>query len=197
MKGALHERRQTAQPERSAARTIRRMHRSSIVVAGLGVFLLLARPAADSQSPQPAGQQAATQSTATGADFPGFTVKLTFSDNSSKTLLARKETVVVAAYIWGAPKSGAPKRYVDKMGQVDLGEVDSEVAPDKYAAFGDFKLKKDALQQVDSHGPQLLINVYSGRKSSPNNLLDCGIYEGPLLSAPAANIQIACKLIGE
>ncbi len=71
------------------------------------------------------------------------------------------------------------------------------MAPDKYAAFGDFKLKKDALQQVDSHGPQLLINVFSGRKSSQDNLLDCGIYEGPLKSAPEANIKVTCKLIGE
>jgi hypothetical protein len=86
---------------------------------------------------------------------------------------------------------------IDDIGQVDLGEVKSEVAPDKDAAFGDFQLKKDALQQVDSRGPQLLINVFSGRKSSPNNLLDCGIYEGLLKSAREANIKVACKLIGE
>ncbi len=46
-------------------------------------------------------------------------------------------------------------------------------------------------------GPQLLINVYSGRKSSPNNLLDCGIYEGSFQAIQGQSIPIACKLIGE
>jgi hypothetical protein len=173
------------------------MRLSSIVVAGLGIFLLLALPPADSQTAQPAAPQSSAQSAATVPDYPGFTVKLTFSDKASKTLLARKETVVVAAYLWGYPKPGTPKHYIDDIGQVDLGEVKSEVAPDKDAAFGDFKLKNDPLQQVDSRGPQLLINAFSGRKSSPNNLLDCGIYEGPLKSAREANIKVACKLIGE
>jgi hypothetical protein len=173
------------------------MQPSSIVVAGLGVLVLLARPAAGSQASQPTAPQASPQSAAAVPDFPGFTVKLTFSDKASNTLLARKETVIVAAYLWGYPKPGTPKHLIDDIGQVDLGEVKSEVAPDKDAAFGDFQLKKDPLQQVDSRGPQLLINVFSGRKSSPNNLLDCGIYEGPLKSAREANIKVACKLIGE
>ncbi|MFY9746953.1 MAG: hypothetical protein WA891_09165 [Acidobacteriaceae bacterium] len=169
------------------------MQRSSIVLAGLGIFLLLALPTPGSQ----AAQQSTPPNAAVAPEFPGFTVKLTFSENASKTLIARKETVVVAAYLYGDPKPGAPKRYVDEMGQVNLGEVDSEVAPDKDAPFQDFKLKKDALLQLETHGPQLLINAFSGRKSSPDNLLDCGIYEGPLKTAAQANIKIACKLIGE
>jgi hypothetical protein len=53
------------------------------------------------------------------------------------------------------------------------------------------------LQWVNDQGPQLLINAYSGRKSSENNLLDCGIYEGPLRPMLGQNIGISCKLIGE
>jgi len=53
------------------------------------------------------------------------------------------------------------------------------------------------LKWVGNQGPQLLINLYSGRKSSPDNLLDCGIYEGPLKAVEGKNIPIACKLIGE
>jgi hypothetical protein len=53
------------------------------------------------------------------------------------------------------------------------------------------------MKWVDSSRPQLLINVYSGRKSSPNNLLDCGIYEGSLAAIQGQSIPISCKLIGE
>jgi hypothetical protein len=53
------------------------------------------------------------------------------------------------------------------------------------------------LKWFDTQGVQLLINVYSGRKSSPNNLLDCGIYEGPMQAVQGKSIPISCKLIGE
>ncbi len=92
------------------------------------------------------------------------------------TLVSRKETVVVAGYLYGFPRHSIPKRYVDEIGLVDLGEVKDEIAPGATATFDKIKPDQALLKWLDSQGLQLLINVYSGRKSSPNNLLDCGIY---------------------
>ena len=80
------------------------------------------------------------------------------------------------------------------MGEVGLGQANTEVAPGEIAKFGPVKLKQDALKQIDKSGIQLLINVYSGRKSSPNNLLDCGIYEDALEPVEDKTIPITCKL---
>jgi len=113
------------------------------------------------------------------------------------TLVAAKETVIVAAYIAGFPKPGTPRKYVDGEGKVDLGEATQEVAPGADATFGKIKLDPTFVTHIDNRGPQLLINVYSGRKSSPNNLLDCGIYEGSLQAIQGQSISISCKLIGE
>ena len=112
------------------------------------------------------------------------------------TLVASKETVIVAGYLSGFAKTGTPKKLVAQ-GQVSLGEVKKEIAPGKTAVFGPIKLDQAMLKWVDPQGPQLLINVYSGRKSSPNNLLDCGIYDGPIQPILGTSIPIACKLIGE
>jgi hypothetical protein len=131
------------------------------------------------------------------ATVPGFTVRVTYSQKAMATLVAAKETVIVVGYLYGFPKQGTPKKYVDEVGQVDMGEVKDEIAPGATATFDRIKLDPAVAKWFDSQGLQVLINVYSGRKSSPNNLLDCGIYEGSLKAIEGQTIPISCKLIGE
>jgi hypothetical protein len=126
-----------------------------------------------------------------------FTVKVTYSQKAMDTLVAGKETVIVAGYLTASPIPGTPKQYVDHVGEIGLGEVQREIAPGAIATFNNVKPTQSMMKWVDSSGPQLLINVYSGRKSSPNNLLDCGIYEGSLAAVQGQSIPISCKLIGE
>jgi hypothetical protein len=147
------------------------------------------------QSGPAAGQQK-VQSRSTSA-LPGFSVSVTLSDKAGKLLTNQKETIIVAAYFSGSPQPGTPKKYLSDIGQIDLGEAHVEVAPGEIAKFGTIKLKQNSLNQIDKNGPQLLINVYSGRKSSKDNLLDCGIYEDALAPIQGKTIPIACKLIGE
>jgi hypothetical protein len=142
-------------------------------------------------------QQPTAKPAAPAATVPGFTVTITYSQKAMATLVAGKETVIVAGYLSGFPIQGTPKKYVDHEGQVDMGEVTKEIAPGATAKFDTVKLNQPMLKWLDNRGPQLLINVYSGRKSSPNNLLDCGIYEGSLQAIQGQSIPIACKLIGE
>jgi hypothetical protein len=158
---------------------------SLILTAGLAGF----SPAFAQQPPaKPAAPPAATYS---------FTVKVTYSQKAMDTLVAGKETVIVAGYLTASPIPGTPKQYVDHVGEISLGEVDREIAPGAVAVFSNVKPTQAMMKWVDSSGPQLLINVYSGRKSSPNNLLDCGLYEGSLQAVQGQSIPIACKLIGE
>ena len=127
----------------------------------------------------------------------GFTVKVTYSQKAMDKLIASKETVIVVGYLYGLPKAGTPKRDIDGVGQVDLGEVKQEIVPAASATFDSVKPDQALIKWVNDQGLQILINVYSGRKSSPNNLLDCGIYEGPLATIQGQSVPISCKLIGE
>jgi len=155
-------------------------------------FLLLVGFAAHGSA-----QQTNANHLAANAEMPGFSVKVDLSEKARKELAARNETVVVAGYLSGNPKKGAPKKFVDEMGEVNLGEITKEIAPGEVALFPKVSMKPDALQQIDSDGPQLLINVFSGRRSSKDNLLSCSLHEGPLKDIENTTVGISCKLIDE
>jgi hypothetical protein len=173
------------------------MTQSMAVLLCRRVFILSLLLAGAEFFSQTSAQQPQTNATAPNPEVQGFTVALTFSDKSSKMLAARHETVIVAGYLTCFPKQGTPKRLVDHEDQVSLGEIHDEIVPGQTATFKGIKLDQAALKWADNQGPQLLINAYSGRKSSPDNLLDCGIYQGPLKDVQGKSIPISCKLIGE
>lgn len=129
----------------------------------------------------------------------GFEVNVSYSERAKKKLMDSKETVIAIAYFTGTPKAGTPfrqyKQYASRPGPMGLGENEVEVLPGGVAIFQDLKLRQGALPLLDSQGPQLLINVVSGRKSSKDNLLACSIYEGPLKAVEGTAIPIHCKLI--
>ncbi len=149
-------------------------------------------------SPAPADPQPAQKAPPpTMVELPGFPVEIALSPKARQKLVSARETVIVAVYLYANPKKSVPAKFVDEMGQVNLGEARTEVAPGENATLLPFHVKKLALDRVDDDGVQVNLNVFSGRKSSPDNLVDCGIWEGPLKDAATAKIHIACKLIGE
>jgi hypothetical protein len=158
------------------------------------VLIALASQSCFTQAP---AQQPKARTAPASSGVSGFTVKLTLSDKASATLTSRSETIIVAGYLTGFAKQGTPKRYKYEESVVSLGQVKDEIVPGGVATFERVRLDPAALKWVDSQGPQLLNNVYSGRKSTHNNLLDCGIYEGPLQAVQGQNIALSCKLIGE
>ena len=131
------------------------------------------------------------------ATYHGFTVHITLSPKALTLLSEKHETVIAAAYLSGNPRPDAPKRVQELEGGINLGDVKIEDSPGHDAVFAPFVLKSPDLKWVDTEGPQLNLNVFSGRRSSKNNLLDCEFHESTLQSAQDSTIPIACKLIGE
>ena len=127
-----------------------------------------------------------------------FRVNVQLSEAASKKLIDSKETIIVAGYFTGHPKQGTEVRYLDiKSGDVVLGDVKQEIAPGETAIFDQLNLNPDALAKIDSQEPHILMNVYSGRRSSKNNLLDCDYYDGSFESVRGRTIVIRCQLIEE
>lgn len=127
-----------------------------------------------------------------------FRVDVQLSDAARKKLIDNKETIIVGAYFTGHPKPGTEERYLDiKSGDVDLGDAKQEIHPGETAIFNELNLDPDALGRIDSRGPHILTNVYSGRKSSKDNLLDCEDYDGSFESIRGRTIVIRCQLIAE
>ena len=148
------------------------------------------------QSPSP-GQQPKQQPDQEQERQPGFDVAVRLSPRAKAELTARAETVIVDVSFIGGPKAGTPAKYVGQDGQViGLGDQRVEVAPGATARLSHLLADKKALAYVEG-APGVLVNVYSGRKSSKDNLLDCGIYEGPLSTIADSVLPIDCKLIAE
>ncbi|MFI5072171.1 MAG: hypothetical protein ACHP8A_14895 [Terriglobales bacterium] len=127
-----------------------------------------------------------------------FSVNVQLSEAASTKLIDNKETIIVAGTFTGHPRQGTEARYLDiKSGDVDLGDVKQEIRPGEIAIFDQLNLNPDALARIDSQGPNILMDVYSGRRSSKDNLLDCDGYDGGFESIRGRTVVIRCQLIEE
>jgi len=121
-----------------------------------------------------------------------FEVKLTLTPRAVEKLVTTQERVIVDGMYWGLPKPGVE---ADEIGQVPLGADMVEAAPEN-AAVRVPGAAFDATRLADIEGaPQVLVNVYSARKTHADNLLSCGIYEGPVAMAQQKPVEIQCDLI--
>jgi len=128
---------------------------------------------------------------------PGFSVAVSFSPRAAARMAHPKETIIVWAEFYG-DGNGKAKRLQDDMDQVSFApDRRIELGGAGVAQFPSFKFNPALLGDVDKSGLQVLINVYSGRHSSPNNLLACDIFQDRIALAGSKPIQIHCKLIEE
>ena len=127
---------------------------------------------------------------------PPFEVDVTLSQAAAARLANPKETIIVDAAIYGVPTS--PKLLAETEGRLDLApERKIEIPGAGAARFAAMKLDAGKLGEVEGHAARVAIEVFSGRRSSPNNLLDCDFFDDLLTVAAAKPVQAHCKLIGE
>lgn len=144
-------------------------------------------------APAPSGSDAAPVAAAPSPY--AFEVNLTLTPRAAEMLASTKERVIVDAMYFGLPISpDAPG--IDEHGeQIYLGndavEVDPVNAVVKAPGNG-----FDATHLASVKGePEVLVNVYSARKTHENNLISCGLYQGPVAMAQKQPVPIACDLI--
>lgn len=142
-----------------------------------------------------ARQQPASEAMPAQAAFEGFRVEVTLSPAAREKLAKDKETIIVSADYFGTPVAAAVDQ-ADQVGQLDLGKAQRELAQAGGVDFDQTGFLGARLNLVEGP-PQVNINVYSGRHSSPDNLLDCDFFQDALSVAAKAPIRLSCKLIGE
>ena len=128
---------------------------------------------------------------------PGFRVKVSYSDKASLELKRRGETIVIFGYLFASPTKVTPRNIVSDMGEIGLGDLHAEVQPKQMADLPTLRVDQQNRRYMKPEDVRVLINVASGRKSSPDNLLACDIYEGRLQKVQSRTVPIHCKLIGE
>jgi hypothetical protein len=144
-------------------------------------------------NPAPATDLAAVGTEAPASPY-AFDVQLTLTPRAAEKLVSTRERLIIAGMYWGAPNLAAEPT-ADEMGQIPLGEDFVEVAPESATVtIPAANFDPAQLQNVEG-APQVLVNVYSARKTHEDNLLSCGIYEGPVAMAQKQAVDIQCDLI--
>lgn len=125
-----------------------------------------------------------------------FTVQITLSPKAAATLAKLSEGIVASATYAGEPVPAAIQ-HADQIGQIDLGTetVESSGKAGTVQITGT-KVKRARIAWIK--GPVLLnVNVYSARRSGPDNILACDFFDGTLQQAVRQPISLHCSLITE
>jgi hypothetical protein len=127
---------------------------------------------------------------------PNFSVTVSLSPKAAARLAHPKETIMISADFYGDANAKGQRMQNDG-GQIELAPSQKDEIPGAgVAQFHGPRYDKTKLAYVDD-GLQVLINVFSGRHSSPDNILDCDFFQDKIAVAAAKSIPIHCKLIGE
>jgi hypothetical protein len=130
------------------------------------------------------------------ADGLGFAINLKLSEGLKAELASKGETIIVRAAFYGEP-SEAGASEVDEMGQIPLGDEELSVLPVDGAVMITGTTVPPAKLALIAGAPSVNVNVFTGRKSSGDNLISCNFIDGPVAELTAAPTEIACGLITE
>lgn len=147
--------------------------------------------------PAPADTPAAAPATdAAEARSPhAFEVNLTLTPRAAEKLASTDERVIVSTMYYGLPVSDTAPGIDPEDMEIPLGGDDVEVAPENAVVTAPGNAF-DATYLTSVKGePEVLVNVYSARKTHENNLISCGIYQGPVSMAQKKPVDIQCDLI--
>ena len=157
--------------------------------------ILFLAPALSACAPDSGPEAAAVPEAETTRTPYGFDVQLTLTPRAAEKLASTDEAVIVSAMYFGMPVSDTAPGLDEHGMEIGLGGDDVEVAPQSAlvvvpgAGF-------DATNIASVKGePEVLVNVYSARKTHENNLISCGIYQGPISMAQKKPVDIQCDLI--
>ena len=130
-------------------------------------------------------------------EIPSFDIELKLSEKAEKKLKNNNESVIVMAYFSGDPIENIPNKYVDnlEMNELFLLSYPIELNDKRLAKFENIKFPLELYNLLANKDIRLLINVYSGRKSTNSNLLDCGILQGSMSKIKGKRFTIKGKLI--
>lgn len=125
----------------------------------------------------------------------GLIVDISLSPRAAAELRRLNEGIVVATYYSGEP-TAAHEDDADESG-LGLGDVE-QVVPGRAGTVTvpDSVLMRDRLSWITG-APRVLVNIYSARRSGPDNLLNCETIEGTVAELGGTMQSVQCRLIGE
>lgn len=128
--------------------------------------------------------------------LPTFEIEIELSDKAEKKLKNSNETIIVQAYIRGIPKDKENEDYIE-WGYIDVGQKQIELDSKRIACFSDIMIPNYQVDKLENLNVEVLINVFSGRKTSQFNILDVNILQEPINDIKGKKFTLKGKLIEE
>lgn len=112
-------------------------------------------------------------------EVPMFEIEVKLAPRAEKKLKDDHETIVVQAYFSGIPTDTTGEQYREE-GRIPVGSQKVELTQPGVARFEGIKISKTDFESLANKDFEVLINIYSGRKSIDLNLLNCDILAEPI-----------------
>ncbi|MBO9661331.1 hypothetical protein [Dokdonella sp.] len=133
------------------------------------------------------------------AKKPGASIDVSvrLTKRAAAKLAGAHESIGLSAVFFGDPNNESARRAAAEDGRVALGVVDRQLAKAGRVRIAPPAFDAATLASIGPAGPRVNINVFSARKSLPDNVLDCDFFEDRLAVALRKPIVLRCALIGE
>jgi hypothetical protein len=126
--------------------------------------------------------------------IPPFEIGISLSPKAEIKLKKDKETIIVAAYFCGVPKDTTSEEYMQD-GDIFVASDKIELTDARTAKFQGVKFSKSLYDSLRDKDIKLSVNIYSGRKSSLDNLLDGGLLSNKMSRVKGKSYSMKVKLI--
>lgn len=147
-------------------------------------------------SSQVRGQKTANDANDKTILVPEFSIAVKLSETARRRLQAIHESILVIAYFDGDPLPGKGKDNAPMKG-VFLASDERPVDANKDATFSGVKISRRDWNNLSNKDYYVTLNVFSARKSSQHNVLDCTVPSGRISTFAGKSTQVSCRLIGE
>jgi hypothetical protein len=128
--------------------------------------------------------------------LPPFTIALQLSKNAEEKLLREKETLVITASFSGQLKDTASAQYRE-WGSLPLASTVVETDTGRTVKFEHVKFARAKLDSLADRDVSVLVHVYSGRRSTADNLLDFSILFDKMSAVKMRTIPLTGRLLNE
>mgnify|MGYP001466586067 FL=1 len=129
-------------------------------------------------------------------NVPSFEIKVDLDEKAERELRARKETIIVEAYISGTPRKDSWVRENNKAVGLVLGSFKKEINSEGVVKFEDMKIPEYYYKALENKDYGVSVSVRSGWKSSKYNLLNCEPFGNGISELAGKQHIIKCKLRG-
>jgi hypothetical protein len=128
-------------------------------------------------------------------EVPAFDVRVVLEEGAGAALVDAGETVVVHAWFDG--DGDAPPRTCDPFRAVFLGSARVELRGEPWiASFRGVRVRADDLARLSDPDVHVSLNVFTGRRSSPGNLLRAPAPSGRIEAMRGRTTEVRAELVG-